>query len=218
MRAFSDQGCYTSITKPVALKATPNAKFTVANACDGNSVVINNQTAMTGGSSTINYVWSFGDASSSTVASPTHLYSSPGTYNIDLTATSTNGCYDTAHRSVNVYVVSVLSFNLASQYLLSAGAVQLIGSPAGGTFSGPGVSGSTFTAALAGAGTWSVTYTYTDAVTGCVRLLTKTVIVIESVVAEANQVAVITAPVDESDTAVVAVPVRFPVTLPVSVP
>ena len=44
--------------------------------------------------------------------------------------------------------------------------VTLTGSPAGGTFSGTGVSGSQFDPAVAGVGTHAVTYTYTD-VNGC---------------------------------------------------
>ena len=39
--------------------------------------------------------------------------------------------------------------------------------PLGGTFSGPGIAGSTFSSQLAGLGTHSVTYTYTEPSTGC---------------------------------------------------
>ena len=179
MRAFSDQGCYTSITKPIVLKATPISKFTVANACDGNSVVINNQTAMSGGSSSISYSWNFGDGSTSTQSSPTHLYSAPGNYYINLTATSTNGCLDTSRRAVRVYPVPVLSFNIDPVYIISSSYSVLVGTPSAGVFSGPGVTNNLFFPALAGAGTWGITYTYTDPVTGCTRTLTKTVTVIE---------------------------------------
>ena len=45
--------------------------------------------------------------------------------------------------------------------------VTLVGSPPGGTFSGPGVTGNQFNPAAAGVGTWTVSYSYTDPVSGC---------------------------------------------------
>lgn len=39
----------------------------------------------------LSYMWSFGDGSSSTEASPTHTYTSPGTYTVELTVTDSNG-------------------------------------------------------------------------------------------------------------------------------
>lgn len=46
-------------------------------------------------------------------------------------------------------------------------AVMLMGSPTGGTFSGPGVTGSMFDPSAAGVGMHSITYTYTDTTTSC---------------------------------------------------
>jgi len=46
-------------------------------------------------------------------------------------------------------------------------AVTLIGSPSGGTFSGPGISGNIFTPANALSGINIITYTYTDTLFGC---------------------------------------------------
>jgi len=46
------------------------------------------------------------------------------------------------------------------------------GLPAGGTYSGPGVSGGIFNPTSAGGGTHTLTYTYTDPVTGCTGLAT----------------------------------------------
>lgn len=50
------------------------------------------------------------------------------------------------------------------------------GSPAGGTYSGPGVSGGTFTPSVAGVGTHTLTYTYTDS-SNCTAVLTAQVVV-----------------------------------------
>jgi NH3-dependent NAD+ synthetase len=51
---------------------------------------------------------------------------------------------------------------LNSTYCDNETASTLTGSPAGGVFSGPGISGSTFDPATAGAGTHTITYTYQD--------------------------------------------------------
>ncbi|MCX6270088.1 MAG: GEVED domain-containing protein [Bacteroidetes bacterium] len=47
--------------------------------------------------------------------------------------------------------------------------------PAGGTYSGPGVTGSDFNASLAGLGSHTITYTYTDPVTGCMNYAENTI-------------------------------------------
>ena len=58
----------------------------------------------------------------------------------------------------------VVSFTgLATQYVNTDAPVTLSGNPAGGTFSGPGVSGNTFNPATAGVGgPYAIIYTYTD--------------------------------------------------------
>jgi hypothetical protein len=56
---------------------------------------------------------------------------------------------------------------LAASYNVSAPAATLTGSPGGGTFSGPGISGNTFTPSVAGVGgPYTITYSYTNG-NGC---------------------------------------------------
>ena len=57
---------------------------------------------------------------------------------------------------------SVSFSGLGGPYCLTDPAVTLTGSPAGGVFSGDGISGDTFSPSVAGAGTHSITYTYTN--------------------------------------------------------
>lgn len=67
-----------------------------------------------------------------------------------------------------------VSFNgLGANYSPSQSAVTLSGSPAGGTFSGPGIYGNMFDPALAGVGDHNITYTYTDN-NGCTNSQTQT--------------------------------------------
>ena len=50
------------------------------------------------------YLWDFGDATTSTLTSPTHTYSGTGPYTIKLTATSSNGCtHDTSKQLATIF-------------------------------------------------------------------------------------------------------------------
>jgi PKD repeat protein len=42
-----------------------------------------------------NYLWDFGDGTTSTAKNPTHTYSTPGTYSVSLIITTASGCTDT---------------------------------------------------------------------------------------------------------------------------
>ncbi len=76
--------------------------------------------------------------------------------------------------------VSGVFSGLAGPYCTSSGVVNLIPTTLGGTFTGPGVSGSTFSPSLAGAGTHTIQYSVT--IGGCSNFTTQTVSVISSVV------------------------------------
>lgn len=91
-----------------------------------------------------------------------------GTHDITYTYTDANGCTDSQTQSVVVNDSPVVSFTgLASAYCASVSSSQpLTGTPAGGTFSGNGISGSSFTPSAAGLGSHFITYDYTDA-NGC---------------------------------------------------
>ncbi len=79
------------------------------------------------------------------------------------------GCSNYSTQQVTVIALPVVSFTgLASQYCLNASTVILAGSPSGGIFSGPGITGNTFNPAAAGiGGPYNITYSYTDPDSGC---------------------------------------------------
>lgn len=59
--------------------------------------------------------WDFGDGSNSYLQSPTHLYQTPGTYNVTLTVSSGNGCTNSNVQNpatVVVYPTPIASFSL----------------------------------------------------------------------------------------------------------
>jgi gliding motility-associated-like protein len=95
----SDSGCLASVTDTVLVACKPSATFTVNNVCTYQAAAFNNTS--TGATS---YSWDFdyNTGVDNTTASPTHTYT-PGTYNVQLVARSTTGCYDTVVHSIKIY-------------------------------------------------------------------------------------------------------------------
>jgi len=78
---------------------------------------------------------------------------------------------------LTVNQLSPVSFSgLANEYCSNALPVSLTGSPSGGIFSGPGISGNSFDPALAGLGTHTIVYTYTNG-NGCSNTASSQVLV-----------------------------------------
>ncbi|HEY6159859.1 MAG TPA: T9SS type A sorting domain-containing protein, partial [Bacteroidia bacterium] len=102
--------------------------------------------------------------------------SSSGTYSV--VVTDGNGCTGTDAVNVTINTPPTVTLNMPgtfacinwSSYALSGG------SPSGGTYSGPGVSGGNFDPAAAGQGTWTIQYDYTD-VNGCQGTATQNITV-----------------------------------------
>ncbi|MCE7926669.1 MAG: HYR domain-containing protein [Haliscomenobacteraceae bacterium CHB4] len=110
--------------------------------------------------------------------------STAGTYTVTYTIAAAGGCPEvTATTSITVNALPVVDLDLGFDIAYVNGfPVPLTGgTPAGGTFSGPGVSGSIFNPTVAGLGTHVITYTYTDG-NGCTN-------------SDTNHVTVITVPV-----------------------
>jgi hypothetical protein len=100
-----------------------------------------------------------------------------GTHIITYTFTDPLGCTGSTTQTVVVNPLPVVSFTgLNSAYCEDIVAITLTGTPAGGTFSGLGITGNTFSPSDAGTGTHDITYSYTDA-NGCSNSSTQSVVV-----------------------------------------
>jgi hypothetical protein len=86
-----------------------------------------------------------------------------GIWNRALTAAEIQAIYSAGQPLTPCISPDPVSFTgLNSSYTTSDGPVTLSGSPSGGVFIGPGVTGNTFSPAVAGEGTNSISYTYLD--------------------------------------------------------
>jgi hypothetical protein len=88
-------GCTASDTVVVGLYPTPTAAFNQTSVSQTTTFT----NTSTGGST---YFWDFGDGNTSTAMDTIHTFTTPGTYNVCLTVTSSNGCTATTCTSVTV--------------------------------------------------------------------------------------------------------------------
>jgi hypothetical protein len=85
-----------------------------------------------------------------------------GTHAVNYSVTITGGCVTDTTIDIRVNPLPVLTLGSYGPTCVTASPLSLSGLPAGGTWSGSGVSGSTFTPSVAGAGTIRIYYSYTD--------------------------------------------------------
>ena len=110
------------------------------------------------------------------------LYFSPslagvGSHSITYSYTDVNGCSASVTR---LFVVNALPqpaiLNSDVTFCINEPQVLVQVSPSGGTLSGPGISGLYFSPSIAGVGSHSITYSYTD-VNGCSASVTRLFVV-----------------------------------------
>lgn len=83
--------CKDTANSFVGVWAHPDVDFAISNVCAGEEAVING--ISNSGSAPSNWDWDFGDGNSGSGKNVKHLYPiAPGSYNVNLIATSTNGC------------------------------------------------------------------------------------------------------------------------------
>lgn len=130
--------------------------------------------------------------SSSTILTPVATPTVTTSYT--LTVTDANGCSASDDATVTIdNSQTAPAVTLTSPFTQSCTfdpAYNLTGSPAGGTFSGTGITNTvngTFNPLTAGAGTHTITYTYIDPNTGCGNLATFTIIVISNCCSNCTQ-------------------------------
>jgi hypothetical protein len=158
-------GCVNTAFAMVTVNALPTvaANPSSTTVCAGTSVTLSGQGALT-------YTWTGG-----VVDNTPFVPTSSATYTV--TGTDANGCSGEAQASVTVNPLPVVTLGTLGTHCLADGAITLTqGSPAGGTYSGPGVSAGVFTPTTAGNGTHTITYSFTD-VNGCTNTTTGTIVV-----------------------------------------
>ncbi|HLV43026.1 MAG TPA: T9SS type A sorting domain-containing protein, partial [Brumimicrobium sp.] len=150
--------CTSSDTVSVVVTAAPVATFTgiASNYCIDDLSVVTLSATESGGDFTAS---GNGLSGNSFTPSDAGVGTHTITYDIEL-----NGCTASASQAVNVNALPILTFNTLSDLCKNNSALNLSATPNGGTFSGPGISASpTFDPSVAGEGTHTIEYEFTDA-------------------------------------------------------
>lgn len=102
-------GCSKSATQTINIAPLPTAQFSFTNnLCEEADLGLTN-TSVANQDTISNYLWLFGDSTTSTVALPSHSYNNFGNYNISLIVTA-NGCLDTLTQQVSIIEKPSASF------------------------------------------------------------------------------------------------------------
>ncbi len=164
----TDQVVVSIMGGPLSINATASP----TQVCAGSSVQLNANAS--GGTGNKTYSWTSNPSGfTSNISNPTANPMVNTWYKV--VVTDNNGSL-TDSVLVSVYSQVVADFNLPSSACLDGIPIALIGTPSGGVFSGTGVSSSIFTPSVAGLGSHSITYNYTDA-NGCQTLKIKNILV-----------------------------------------
>ena len=115
----SDSGCNSdTYIRNVKVSAIPVVDFTppVAICMPLGEAKFINTTAIPGSTpSAVSYIWTFGDASTSTAFEPTHYYSSTGPFTVNLKATTAQGCTNNISKNLTTfYLQPIAKFETSS--------------------------------------------------------------------------------------------------------
>jgi gliding motility-associated-like protein len=103
-------GCSDSISRNMTLFPLPVPAFNVTAACSSFANVFSDSSTIPSGSNT-SWSWDFGDAATSAISNPSHIYAAAGSYTAKLRVTSALGCVDSISKSVTVNPNPVAGFN-----------------------------------------------------------------------------------------------------------
>lgn len=172
--ATTDGLCYgPAVNMTVTINPLPTAAIAVS---ETSGTTINDGTICNGASATLTasggtgYQWDNMTSNAMRTVNPT------STTSYFVTVTDGNGCTDTETTTITVNNLPMVGAGSYGPLCVSSTTQALSGSPMGGNFSGPGVSGNNFNASVAGAATHTITYSYTDG-NGCANSATTNIIV-----------------------------------------
>lgn len=108
----SSDGCTDSLLSVAVAYDQPVAVLSIDSVCQGlnSSFTDASFIPLVQGDVINSWAWNFGDGGVSNLQNPTHVYASENTYSVQLIATSSNGCKDTASSTAFVWPNPVADF------------------------------------------------------------------------------------------------------------
>ncbi len=116
--AINSEGYERSITKNITVVPKPLADFTFNDTCYTLPTTFTDQSSLEGGSAITSWNWDFSDtlsgaADSSVLQNPTHIFSLPGTYPVQLIIRNADGCSDTTIKPVVRDTLPTVEFTIS---------------------------------------------------------------------------------------------------------
>lgn len=102
-------------TLTVSIVPSPEPSFTVEESCFGSPTVFTNTSTSVDPLET--FSWEFETGITSGIENPTHTFSAPGIYDVELTVTSENGCVNTIIQEVRSYFIPNADFDVPAPCL-----------------------------------------------------------------------------------------------------
>ncbi|RYD82020.1 MAG: PKD domain-containing protein [Sphingobacteriales bacterium] len=107
LEVWSDNGCYSSLIKKIAIRERPKADFVYVSHCQDTAI----EFASTSTGTISKYKWVFPDGTTASTKTTSKTFSAPGSYSVTLvTYNATTGCDDSITKSVAVYDNPKLDF------------------------------------------------------------------------------------------------------------
>ncbi|MEP6615141.1 MAG: PKD domain-containing protein [Ginsengibacter sp.] len=105
------EGCTSdTVNKTIVINPRPVIGMTFSDACENSTVAFNGIDSS--GVSLAGWNWNFGEGTTGSGITASHLFGSPGTYPIQLYAVATNGCIsDTLEKILNIYSTNASAGN-----------------------------------------------------------------------------------------------------------
>lgn len=112
----ASDGCSVTSTQDVTVYENPVAHYSFNEACEGDVTdFVDESTIGVGNIGSWN--WDFGDGNTSTDQNPTNPYANLGTYDVELTVTTDDGCINSITQEVGMYPLPVADFSFADACL-----------------------------------------------------------------------------------------------------
>jgi PKD repeat protein len=116
---YNTSDCSDTVTHTITVSPLPVADFVADTACLGSPTTFIDQSSITSGQ-IIQYLWDFGDGTTSNLKDPVHSYLADGIHQVTLTVTTQAGCRNTITKSVFVLPMPIVTFSASGPTCLGS--------------------------------------------------------------------------------------------------
>ncbi|MES2591147.1 MAG: PKD domain-containing protein [Bacteroidota bacterium] len=106
--------CMDTVSIAITRNPAPVAAFTFTNKCSGTAVPFSSTSTIASPDVITSWNWKFGDNTTGTGSTTSHIYNTPGNYNVTLIVTTNNSCSDTIVQQITVFNNPVAAFTFTN--------------------------------------------------------------------------------------------------------